>query len=300
MTTRPPPTASSSSRRAASVSPSGDLVHVRGAVSEFNGLTEITAGSTEVCGTGATLPAARQLQLPADDVLRESLESMYVALSQSLVDPRPLHVRPVRRALPRSEPPIRADGGRGAGCADSGVPPGEPRGADPPRRWPRRPEPRHAAASERPAVQRDEQPSHGRPGRERDGRARLAVRGVARAAHAGGGLHGRQPASRGRARGRRHDGGLELQRAQLLHVHRAGLRFLPRCERPRRSSTGRRRRSSQRSRRSTPTSSGSSRSRTTTGSHSTRSSRPSTPRWARARTRRSIPASSARTDHQRR
>lgn len=64
---------------------SGDLVHVRGAVSEFNGLTEITAGSVEVCGTGTTPPAATQLQLPADEAARESLESMYVALPQSLV-----------------------------------------------------------------------------------------------------------------------------------------------------------------------------------------------------------------------
>lgn len=62
---------------------SGDLVHVRGAVSEFNGLTEITVAGAEVCGTGA-LPEPVALALPAADGLRESLEGMRVTLPQSL------------------------------------------------------------------------------------------------------------------------------------------------------------------------------------------------------------------------
>ena len=61
----------------------GDVVHVRGAVSEFNGLTEITVGDADVCDT-ATLPAPVALQLPAADGVRESLEGMRVTLPQSL------------------------------------------------------------------------------------------------------------------------------------------------------------------------------------------------------------------------
>ena len=62
----------------------GDVVHVRGAVSEFNGLTEITVGDADVCDTAATLPAPVALRLPAADGLRESLEGMRVTLPQSL------------------------------------------------------------------------------------------------------------------------------------------------------------------------------------------------------------------------
>ncbi len=62
----------------------GDLVHVRGAVSEFNGLTEITVGTAEVCGNGAELPQPIALELPASDAQRESLEGMRVTLPQPL------------------------------------------------------------------------------------------------------------------------------------------------------------------------------------------------------------------------
>lgn len=63
---------------------SGDLVHVRGTVSEFNGLTEITVGAAEVCDSGLQLPDPVSLQLPASDEVRESLEGMRVTLPQSL------------------------------------------------------------------------------------------------------------------------------------------------------------------------------------------------------------------------
>ena len=63
---------------------SGDLVHVRGAVSEFNGLTEITVGTAEACDSGLQLPEPVALQLPASDEVREPLEGMRVTLPQSL------------------------------------------------------------------------------------------------------------------------------------------------------------------------------------------------------------------------
>lgn len=63
---------------------SGDLVHVRGTVSEFNGLTEITVGAAEVCDSGLQLPEPVSLQLPASDMVREPLEGMRVTLPQSL------------------------------------------------------------------------------------------------------------------------------------------------------------------------------------------------------------------------
>ncbi|HVL60667.1 MAG TPA: lamin tail domain-containing protein, partial [Microbacterium sp.] len=62
----------------------GDVVHVRGAVSEFNGLTEITVVDADVCDSPATLPGPVALQLPAADGFRESLEGMRVTLPQSL------------------------------------------------------------------------------------------------------------------------------------------------------------------------------------------------------------------------
>ncbi|HEX6360528.1 ExeM/NucH family extracellular endonuclease [Actinophytocola sp.] len=60
----------------------GDLVRVRGKVSEFNGLTEITIGAKAdvgVCANNATLPAPAPLTLPVDAAVRESVESMLVA-----------------------------------------------------------------------------------------------------------------------------------------------------------------------------------------------------------------------------
>jgi predicted extracellular nuclease len=62
----------------------GDSVHVVGEVSEFNGLTEITADDVEICASGVPLPAATPLTLPATDTQRESLEGMRVTLPQSL------------------------------------------------------------------------------------------------------------------------------------------------------------------------------------------------------------------------
>lgn len=60
----------------------GDQVRVRGTVSEFNGLTEVTIGAktdVAVCASNATLPAPAPLTLPLDAAGRESVESMLVA-----------------------------------------------------------------------------------------------------------------------------------------------------------------------------------------------------------------------------
>ncbi|MFI7675804.1 ExeM/NucH family extracellular endonuclease [Actinophytocola sp. NPDC049390] len=60
----------------------GDQVRVRGVVSEFNGLTEVTIGAKadfQVCAHDATLPTPAPLSLPLDPAARESVESMLVA-----------------------------------------------------------------------------------------------------------------------------------------------------------------------------------------------------------------------------
>ncbi|WP_350348436.1 ExeM/NucH family extracellular endonuclease [Agromyces sp. G08B096] len=65
----------------------GDTVHVVGTVSEFYGLTEVTATgplAVEVCGTGAELPAPVELALPLAPADREPYEGMRVTLPQTL------------------------------------------------------------------------------------------------------------------------------------------------------------------------------------------------------------------------
>ncbi|MPZ81587.1 MAG: ExeM/NucH family extracellular endonuclease [Actinophytocola sp.] len=60
----------------------GDQVRVRGTVSEFNGLTEISIGvkaDVQICAHDAALPAPAPLSLPLDPAARESVESMSVA-----------------------------------------------------------------------------------------------------------------------------------------------------------------------------------------------------------------------------
>ncbi|TDV55098.1 ExeM/NucH family extracellular endonuclease [Actinophytocola oryzae] len=60
----------------------GDQVKVRGNVTEFNGLTEISIGAkadVQVCATGTPLPTPVALTLPLDPAGRESVESMLVA-----------------------------------------------------------------------------------------------------------------------------------------------------------------------------------------------------------------------------
>ncbi|MFF0379043.1 ExeM/NucH family extracellular endonuclease [Actinoplanes missouriensis] len=60
----------------------GDLVRVAGAVSEYNGLTQISIGAkadVQVCATGATVPTPVALTLPLAEDARESVESMLVA-----------------------------------------------------------------------------------------------------------------------------------------------------------------------------------------------------------------------------
>ena len=62
----------------------GDEVHVVGMVSEFFGMTEVTAADAALCATGLDLPPATDITLPADPATYETLEGMYVALPQEL------------------------------------------------------------------------------------------------------------------------------------------------------------------------------------------------------------------------
>lgn len=62
----------------------GDVVNVAGKVSEYQGLTEVTAADTEVCATDATVPAPLVLSLPMSDEAREAVEGMYVTFPDPL------------------------------------------------------------------------------------------------------------------------------------------------------------------------------------------------------------------------
>lgn len=62
----------------------GDVVNVAGAVSEFQGLTEVTAADTEVCDTGTAGPSPMPLTLPLEDPAREAVEGMLVTFAQPL------------------------------------------------------------------------------------------------------------------------------------------------------------------------------------------------------------------------
>ncbi|HZW42553.1 MAG TPA: lamin tail domain-containing protein, partial [Agromyces sp.] len=62
----------------------GDVVHVIGTVSEFFGMTEVTASDVAVCATGSALPEAATLGLPAGPEVYEPLEGMRVTLPQTL------------------------------------------------------------------------------------------------------------------------------------------------------------------------------------------------------------------------
>ncbi len=64
----------------ASAVAAGDYVQVTGAVSEYNGLTEITATKVDkLDASSVTAPAPAKVGLPATDAQRESLEGMLVA-----------------------------------------------------------------------------------------------------------------------------------------------------------------------------------------------------------------------------
>lgn len=65
----------------------GDLVRLRGTVTEFNGLTEITGvSSLLLCSTGNALPASTSVNLPVDSLDDfERFEGMLVRLPQTLV-----------------------------------------------------------------------------------------------------------------------------------------------------------------------------------------------------------------------
>ena len=63
----------------------GDVVHITGTVSEFFGMTEVTATANSVCDRGAPLPAPTAITLPvASPDVYEPLEGMRVTLPQSL------------------------------------------------------------------------------------------------------------------------------------------------------------------------------------------------------------------------
>jgi predicted extracellular nuclease len=62
----------------------GDAVHVVGTVSEYFGLTEVTASAVAVCETAVEPPAATVLELPLDPAVRERVEGMLVTLPQTL------------------------------------------------------------------------------------------------------------------------------------------------------------------------------------------------------------------------
>lgn len=62
----------------------GDEVHVVGEVSEFFGMTEVTAADIAVCDTGVDVPAATEFSIPAEPEQYEALEGMLVTLPQSL------------------------------------------------------------------------------------------------------------------------------------------------------------------------------------------------------------------------
>ena len=62
----------------------GDAVRVRGSVSEYNGLTEISASQIWSCGTGSVAPTAISLPVTTVDDF-ESYEGMLVTFPQDLV-----------------------------------------------------------------------------------------------------------------------------------------------------------------------------------------------------------------------
>ncbi|MBM7502704.1 ExeM/NucH family extracellular endonuclease [Agromyces aurantiacus] len=62
----------------------GDVVHLAGTVSEYFGMTELTATANSICASGAELPAPAEFSLPAGAEARERLEGMRVVLPQQL------------------------------------------------------------------------------------------------------------------------------------------------------------------------------------------------------------------------
>ena len=64
----------------------GDAIRVRGSVSEYNGMTEITAAQIWQCSTGNSLPVAATLSLPVTSVDDfEAYEGMRVTFPQNLI-----------------------------------------------------------------------------------------------------------------------------------------------------------------------------------------------------------------------
>jgi len=64
----------------------GDHVRISGTVSEYSGMTQISASQSWLCATGVTLPEPSELSLPVADALGfEKLEGMLVTIPQNLV-----------------------------------------------------------------------------------------------------------------------------------------------------------------------------------------------------------------------
>ncbi|MGD7704629.1 ExeM/NucH family extracellular endonuclease [Microlunatus sp. Y2014] len=61
----------------------GDVLRIRGEVSEYYGMTELTVEELVACGT-AELPAATPITLPMSETERESLEGMRVTMTQTM------------------------------------------------------------------------------------------------------------------------------------------------------------------------------------------------------------------------
>ena len=183
----------------------GDEVRVRGTVSEYNGLTEITAGQVWVCSTGGHAVAPTTLTLPLAGLdAFEPFEGMLVTLPQALFISEffdfdrygEIVLTTHRQYQPTAvyEPGSPEAAALAAANAldritlDDGRSDAEPR--------PRAPSERHHLRPHQPL-----------PGRRHGGRrhrdARLLVRLLPDPADAGRRLHGGQPAPGGPGRGGR-------------------------------------------------------------------------------------------------
>ena len=178
----------------------GDAVRVRGTVSEFNGLTEITASQIWSCSTGISLPAATVLSLPVTSVDDfEPYEGMSVTFPQALVISEYFNFDRFGEIVLTSErnltPTAEFEPGRRRVASGAGL----SARPDHARRRSDQPEPGPGHSSERRRVQSEQSVPGRRHGAERDRRHGLRVRPVPDPAHAGRRLHQRQSED-GRAR----------------------------------------------------------------------------------------------------
>ena len=92
----------------------GDEVHVVGEVSEFFGMTEITADAAAVCATGLELPAATEFSHPGRPRGVRVARGHARDAAAVARDPRDLRVRALRHDRRRPRPADDAHGGRRA------------------------------------------------------------------------------------------------------------------------------------------------------------------------------------------